>query len=209
MVAQENVTSFFRLRAGIPIGLLLVAFPAVHAAAREPDATVAGSISGAPSRFRDETVVYIVDAPAATAPRTHRLDQKGMRFLPHVLVIARGDSVEFLNHDVVDHNIFSPDNEGYNIGIFQHGQTRSYVFETTGPYLQLCNLHQTMLGYIFVTANRYAATVDAEGRFAIPKVPPGTYRLAVWNSHAAAPEQTVAVAAGKTTRASFVLNPMR
>ena len=43
------------------------------------------------------------------------MDQKGMTFDPHILVVTAGDSVNFHNHDKIDHNIFSSEG-GYDLG---------------------------------------------------------------------------------------------
>ena len=56
-----------------------------------------------------------------------------------------------------------------------------------------------------VVASLCAAAVDAKGTFTIKDVPPGTYKLEVWNSHLKAPEKTVTVAAGQTVTESFAL----
>jgi hypothetical protein len=134
------------------------------------------------------------------------MDQKGMKFLPHVLTVTKGDTVNFLNHDGVAHNVYSPDNEGYNLGSFKPGESRKYVFKSAGTYTQLCSIHPEMLGFIFVGQNPYAAAVDKSGRFTIKNVPPGTYRVEVWNPKLKAPGQGVTVVSGKTAEVSFSLH---
>ncbi len=164
-----------------------------------------GKVEATPAKYLEETVVYLKQVPGQYAPRTVSMDQKGMKFIPHVLTITQGDTVEFLNHDKVAHNVFTPDNEGYNLGTFKPEEKRSYAFKSTGVYSQLCSIHPEMLAYIFVGQNPYAAVVDSEGRYSLKDVPPGTYQLAIWNSHLKAPEQSVIVAAGKTANANFSL----
>jgi Polysaccharide lyase family 4, domain II len=113
--------------------------------------------------------------------------------------------VRFLNHDGVAHNVYSPDNEGYNLGSFKPEESRSYVFKSAGVYTQLCSIHPEMLGFIFVGENQYSASVDPEGRFTLKDVPPGTYTIAIWNSHLKAADKTVTVTAGGTAEVSFTL----
>ena len=168
--------------------------------------TVSGRVEAMPAKFLEETVVYLKNVPGSYAPKTESMDQKGMKFIPHVLAVTAGDTVNFLNHDTVAHNVFSPDHEGYNFGTFKPGETRSYTFKSPGVYTQLCSIHPEMLGFIFVGQNPFAAVVDREGRFTIKNVPPGTYELAVWNSHLKAPDKKVTVTAGKTTEGSFSLH---
>ena len=171
----------------------------------EPGA-LTGRVEGLPLRFLGETVVYVRGLPVPpAAPHRVAIDQRGMRFVPHVTVIEQGDTVEFLNHDAVEHNVFTPDNEGFNLGMIKPSTSRQYTFSRAGVYAQLCSVHAEMLAYVFVGENPYQAAVDAQGGFRIDRVPPGTYRVAVWNSHFKAPEQAVAVVEGKATVLTFTL----
>ncbi len=167
---------------------------------------VSGKVEATPAKYLEETVVYLKGASAASAPKTVSMDQKGMKFIPHVLVVTQGDTVNFLNHDSVAHNVYSPDNEGYNLGTFKPGEKRSYTFKSAGAYTQLCSIHPEMLGFIFVGDNVHAAAVGPDGRFVLKDVPPGTYKIAVWNSHLKAPDKTVTVGAGATAEVSFSLH---
>ena len=170
------------------------------------DGTITGKVDVTPAKYLEETVVYLkgVKAPER-APETRSMDQKAMTFIPHVLVISRGDTVNFLNHDNVVHNVYSPDNEGYNLGSFKQDEQRSYKFQKEGAYTQLCSLHPEMLAFIFVAPGPYAAAVDKKGNFTIAHVPPGTYQLAVWNSHLKASDKPVTVAPGQTVTENLSL----
>jgi plastocyanin len=175
--------------------VLLSALASTAAAA---GGTIAGKVEATPAKYLEETVVYLKNGPAAAKPRTVAMDQQNMMFVPHLLVISVGDTVKFLNHDKVVHNVYSPDNEGFNLGSFKQEEERTYTFTKPGPYSQLCSIHPEMLGYVFVATSPYAAAVDKKGNYAIKDVPPGTYTLAVWNSRLKGPEKSVTVAAGQT-----------
>ncbi|HEX9050420.1 MAG TPA: carboxypeptidase regulatory-like domain-containing protein [Anaeromyxobacter sp.] len=162
--------------------------------------TVTGKVGATPAKYLPETVVYLKAVAGTYAPRKHTMDQRGMQFLPHVLPITQGDTVEFLNNDHVAHNVYSPDGEGYNLGTFKQNENASYTFKKTGVYSQLCSIHPEMLAYVFVGQNPYAAAVDSGGRYAIKGVPPGTYQLAVWNAKLKAADRPVTVTAGKSTQ---------
>ena len=138
--------------------------------------TVTGKVDATPPKYLEDTVVYLKKVPGTHTPQTVNLDQKGMRFIPHILLVTVGDTVKFLNHDAVDHNVFTPDNEGYNLGLFKTNETRSFTFKKEGVYTQLCSVHPEMLGFIFVGDNPYAAAVDKTGKFTIKNVPPGPTR---------------------------------
>ena len=168
---------------------------------------VSGTVQATPAKDLTDTIVYLETVPGHYAAKTFDMDQRGMKFEPHILLITKGDTVRFLNHDSVAHNVFSPDHETYDLGTFAEGQTRSHTFDqATGVYTQLCSLHPEMLAYIFVGQNPYAAVVDASGHYAIPDVPPGTYTLAVWNPELKAATQQVTVSGGASATADFSLH---
>jgi plastocyanin len=191
-------------RAGVAIVAAWLALTCVPAWAAE--GTISGKVEATPAKYLEETVVYVKQAPGSHAPRTLQLDQKNKAFVPHVLVVTQGDTVEFLNHDTIAHNVFSPDHETYNLGTFKPNEKRTYTFKNTGAYTQLCSLHPEMLGYVFVGQNPYASVVDKAGHFTIRDVPAGSYELEVWNSNLKAAPKRVTVAAGGTAEVSFTLH---
>ena len=126
--------------------------------------------------------------------------------MPHVLAISFGDTVEYLNREHVSHNVYSPDHEGYNLGVWDYGQERTYHFDKhTGAYEQKCWVHPTMKAWVYVNQNPYEATLNQDGTYTIKGVPPGHYTLAVWNSHLQAAAQKIDVKAGHTTVVDFNL----
>jgi plastocyanin len=188
----------------LPATLLALALAPALAAA---GGTVAGKVDVTPARFQDETVVYLKAVPGKRPPARHAMDQNGMKFVPFVLTVTKGDAVEFLNNDGVEHEVFSPDGERFNLGKFLFGDKRAYTFERPGLYEIKCSLHPMMQAWVFVGENPYAAALDRKGRFRIEDVPAGTYQLALWNAHVKAPERTVTVADGQTVEQTFSLKP--
>lgn len=170
--------------------------------------TLTGKVEVLPVRFLGETVVFLRDAKVAATPpaaKTVPIDQKGLKFIPHVVAINAGDTVEFLNHDAVEHNVFTPDNEGFNLGMIKPSGAGRYTFDRPGTYTQLCSVHPEMLAYVFVGTNPYHVAVDANGAWRLEHVPAGTWRVAVWNSHLTAPDVSVTVVDGKSVDVSFRL----
>ncbi len=188
------------------LGQLLVAslLFAAPGLARAAGGTITGKVDVTPPKYTEETVVYLKQVAGQYPHKTATMDQKGMRFLPHVLAITVGDTVNFANHDAVAHNVFSPEG-GYNLGTFGPNESRTHVFAKTGTFTQLCSIHPEMLAFIFVGQNPYSATVDKAGTYTITDVPPGTYQIAVWNSHGKAADQSVTVAEGKTVKVNFLV----
>jgi plastocyanin len=187
-----------------PLAWLALAILALPAPALAAGGSVSGKVDVTPAKYQAETVVYLEEVPGQFPAQTANVDQKGMKFIPHVLVVKVGDTVNFLNHDTVDHNVYSPDLDAFNLGSFPPNQTRSHAFaKKTGAYTLLCSIHPEMLGFIYVNKNPFAAAVDETGHFTIKDVPPGTYKISLWNSHAKAPTQSVTVTAGKAAEVNF------
>jgi plastocyanin len=168
-------------------------------------ATVTGASSNA------DVVVYLQQATGTFAPppKAAQMDQKQMQFIPHVLPILAGTKVDFLNSDPTPHNVFSPDNEKYNLGTWPQGQMKDYTFTkcTKFPcvYTQLCRVHPEMEGYVVVLQNPYFAVTDKAGHYQIEGVPPGSYTVAVWHTKARAQPKPVVVDAAKPTTVDFTL----
>lgn len=142
---------------------------------------LAGEITGkvAVSKGGGGILVYVVKAEGSfPAPdKVTLLDQKHMEFIPFVVPLLAGGTLEFKNSDKVAHNVFSPDGAGYNLGTFPPGETRKQVFKDVGIYTQLCSLHPEMEGYVVVLQNPYFAMTKADGTFAIKGVPDGDYQV--------------------------------
>jgi plastocyanin len=185
------------------LALSLAAAALLPAAALAAGGTISGKVEATPPKYLAETVVYLKEVVGPYKARTVTMDQKNMKFVPHLLTITAGDTVHFLNSDGVDHNVYSPDGDAYNLGMIKANGTGDHVFAKTGSYTQLCSVHPEMLAYVFVGQNPDAAAVDDKGHFKIEGVPPGTYKLSVWNTKLKAADQTVTVEAGKAVEASF------
>ena len=168
-------------------------------------AIISGKVESTPPKYLADTVVYVKDAPGGAAPKTASMDQKGMKFIPRIFLATAGDTVRFLNHDGVDHNVYSPDNEGYNLGMIHQDAGGEYRFARPGVYTQLCSVHPEMIAWVFVGQNPYSAVVGKDGRFKIEGVPAGTWKVGVWNPQLKAADQAVTVAAGKTAETSFAI----
>jgi plastocyanin len=160
---------------------------------------------------RKKSVVYLETAPQpafeAPVPGRAVLDQRNETFVPHVLAVTVGSTVDFPNSDRVYHNVFSLSKvKRFDLGRYPRGQSRSVRFEQPGVVRVFCEIHSHMSAFILVFAHRYFATTDADGRYRIDGVPPGTYTLAVWNDGAVRDRKEVRVgAAGEAIEQDFVV----
>jgi plastocyanin len=170
----------------------------------------AGTIEGKASP--GNSVVYVDAIAGKTFPVPSAkpvMDQKGLVFNPHVLVVQQGTTVEFLNSDNVQHNVFWPSisgnkKEGHNMGTWPKGEKRSFTFSTPGVVPLLCHVHPEMAGYIVVSPTPYFAETDASGNYKIENVPDGKYNVAAW--HEGMKAQTKPVDVAGTGKADFTLS---
>ena len=134
-------------------------------------------------------VVYAADgAPAETAPQAHAvIRQQHLKFMPQVLPVVKGTTVDFVNQDSTAHNIFSPEEaEPFDLGTFGEG-IRSHLFRTPGPHVILCNVHLEMVAWVLVLPTAAFAAVAPDGSFALA-LPPGRHKLVLWRPRM--PEQS-------------------
>ena len=102
------------------------------------------------------------------------LDQRNMAFIPRLLVVPVGTTVEMPNSDRVFHNVFSYHNgKRFDLGLYPAGTRKVVTFDQPGVSRIFCNIHPTMAAYVVaVPSSRYAVT-DADGRFVIDGVDAG------------------------------------
>lgn len=150
---------------------------------------------------RRPSVVYLESAPQGafeTPPPGHAvLDQRNESFVPPVVAITVGSTVDFPNSDRVYHNVFSLSKpRRFDLGRYPRGQSRSVSFDRPGVVRVFCEIHSHMSAYILVFAHRFFALTDAEGRYRLAGIPPGGYTLALWNDGAVRARREVRVEAG-------------
>jgi plastocyanin len=170
---------------------------------------ISGSVKSG-SAVAPDAVVYIERAPGTFKPSgPAQMDQRSMKFIPHVLPVLLGTTVKFLNSDPTQHNVFSPDHEKYNLGTWPQGQTKEYVFDKCAKapcnYVQLCRIHPEMEAYIVVLQNPYFAVADAQGQYHIDNVPAGSYSLGVWAPKGKAPAKAIIADGTKPLTEDFAL----
>ncbi len=123
---------------------------------------------------------------AASVPAMHAvLQQKDKTFVPHLLVVTKGSTVEFPNRDPWFHNVFSLFNgKRFDLGLYEAGTTRTVHFDREGISYIFCNIHPEMSAVVVVLPSQYFAVPDKQGDFSIAAVPAGRYVLHVWNENA-------------------------
>ena len=167
--------------------------PAAAPAAESPRATtVKGSVNGGGAIGPGAAVLWLtrVGGPTPTPHRSRRprvMNQASKAFVPHVLAVAVGETVAFRNDDPYFHNVFSlSPGQGFDTGLYSAGGVYNKTFTRPGPVELLCNIHASMVGYIYVVNSAYYTQPRANGTFVIRNVPPGSYELHAWHESAAA-----------------------
>jgi len=163
--------------------------------------TVSGTVSGGGAAGPGGAVVTLRRVDGWTpkpAPLNKPLLQKEKRFLPHVLAVPVGSSVNFRNEDALFHNVFSLSRAAkFDTGLRKAGEEAAIKFDKPGVVELLCNIHATMIGYLVVVDTPWYAVTDGSGAFQIKTVPPGEYEAAVWHENSSAPlKRKITVAEG-------------
>jgi plastocyanin len=153
---------------------------------------------------RRRSVVYFESAPRAAfegnVDRRARLDQRNETFVPHVLAITAGTTVDFPNSDPTYHNVFSLSRtKSFDLGRYAEGHSKSILFDTPGIVRVFCDIHSHMNAWILVFAHRFFAMTDDDGRYRIEGIPAGVYNVRVWNEAVGADPQSVTIERGMTS----------
>jgi plastocyanin len=153
------------------------------------------------------------------APIDTRMDQVDLAFAPAVLVVPVGSRIAFPNSDVVSHQVysFSPAKR-FQLPLYRGKPYPPVTFDVPGLVTVGCNIHDNMLGYVFVTDAPYYGQTSAAGAWSSAALPPGNYAVSIWHPRLRNPGkpvvQNVNVAAADTRselllRVSEPLRPER
>jgi plastocyanin len=158
---------------------------------------------------RRQSVVYFEDIPAdpgPPAPSRARMHQTNETFVPHLLAVTAGSTVDFPNDDRTYHNVFSlSKTKQFDLGRYATGRSKFVVFDRPGIVRVFCDIHSHMNAFILVFVHRYFAVTDDDGRYRIDQVPPGTYRVTAWYEGIAIETQRVTITAGAAADLDFRL----
>jgi plastocyanin len=149
----------------------------------------------------------VVSAPGAKGASKAKavIDQKGCKFVPHVVVMQPGE-LEIKNSDDILHNIhtYSTANPSINKAQPKFKKTMTEKFEKPEVIKVTCDVHSWMLGWVAVVPGP-AAVTDKDGVAKIENVPAGKQKIEVWHETLGKQEKEVEVKAGQVTKVSFEL----
>ncbi len=163
---------------------------------------------GRPDLLR--SVVFLESAPRGafeTSEGGHAvMDQRNETFVPHVLAITTGTTVDFPNSDKFYHNVFSLSKpRAFDLGRYAAGNSRPVRFDRPGIVRVFCDIHSHMSAFILVFGHPFFAMTDAEGRYRIENVPPGTYGVIAWNEGTSSDARPITVPDGGVAELDFTL----
>jgi len=180
---------------GVAVGLTLALVSVVKAN------EIKGKVSVQGIKSAENIAVYVDVIPDKKfdAPKDPVVvDQRKMAFVPHVVAVQQGTTVEFVNSDSVGHNVYWPSISGnkklaHNLGTWPKGEKKPFQFNDVGVASLLCNVHPEMSGYVVVTPTPYFAVTDKDGNFEIKNIPAGKYTLKTWSEDGKPTTQAVDV----------------
>lgn len=163
------------------------------------------SVQGIKSAENITVYVDVIADKKFDSPKDHVVvDQRKMAFLPHVVAVQQGTTVDFLNSDPVGHNVYWPSISGnkklsHNLGTWPQGEKKPFQFNDLGTASLLCNVHPEMSGYVVVVPTPYFAVTDKDGNFEIKNIPAGKYTLKTWSEDGKPTTQAVDASAATAT----------
>jgi plastocyanin len=168
---------------------------------------IKGKVSVQGIKTAENIAVYldVIADKKFDAPKEHIvIDQRKMAFLPHVVAVQQGTTVDFLNSDPVGHNVYWPSVSGnkklsHNMGTWPKGDKKPFQFNDLGTASLLCNVHPEMSGYVVVVPTPYFAVTDKDGNFEIKNIPAGKYTLKTWSEDGKPVTQAVDVSGATAT----------
>jgi plastocyanin len=130
-----------------------------------------------------DAVLTLQGPPGKAALATKAdMDQRSKEFAPHVMAVHTGTNVTFPNSDNIRHQVysFSPAKR-FELRLYEGTPTAPLLFDKAGIVVLGCNIHDWMLGYIYVTEDPWFATSDAKGQITFADLPAGHYNVTLWH----------------------------
>ena len=198
-------------------GAALVAILTAAVVRLSPAQTATGRVDAVVSDDRGKPVADAVVSvtspvapPAAPPAAPAVMDQQNKEFVPHVLTVAVGTPVAFPNRDNIRHHVYSFSSaKRFELPLYIGTPAAPVVFDRPGVVVLGCNIHDWMVGYVYVAGTPYFAKTGLDGRARVGALPPGTYEARVWHPRMKGdPEKTsqpIAVTAGEPDHLTFVV----
>jgi plastocyanin len=143
-------------------------------------------LSDARGRPVEDAVVGVAplqgSGPAPPPPTTKVIDQKHETFVPYLEVFRPGDRVQFRNSDPTRHHVYSfAAAKSFEFVLAPGESSAPLDLDKTGDIAVGCNIHDSMIAYLYVSDAPWLARSGADGLAHVGGLPPGAYRVSVWH----------------------------
>jgi hypothetical protein len=135
------------------------------------------------------------------------LDQRGCQFMPRVIAIRAGQTLQVRNSDPVSHNIHPMPKNNRDWNQQQPPESADLQRRFVRPEVMIpvkCNVHNWMRSYIGVMEHPYFAVTGKDGEFEIKDLPPGEYTIAAWHESLGEATQTISLQQKQAAETKFV-----
>jgi plastocyanin len=182
-----NAAAHMAWRAGFAASAALAALCTVMVAWSGRAAAADISVSVLDSAGHGVAGMVIIAESDSTRPEKHTartaiMDQQHMQFVPRILVIQTGTAVDFPNSDQIKHQVYSfSAPKTFKLSLYAGHKYPPIVFDRPGLVTLGCNIHDGMIGYIYVTDSPFFGRSDDAGLLQLHGLPAGNYTLKAWH----------------------------
>jgi plastocyanin len=165
--------------------LTFFAFAAIPAWSASIEATVKDAKGAA----LEDAVVWARPKGAALprAARDAAVEQINKTFVPLVTIVQTGTPVRFPNRDEIRHHVYSFSSaKVFELKLYAGTPMAPVVFDKPGEVVLGCNIHDHMIGYVFVVDSPFYGKTGMGGTAKIDNVPAGEYDVHTWHYSQAA-----------------------
>jgi plastocyanin len=171
-----------------------------------PGRTVELPAARRPSEFQNVVVFLDSDAAEPSEPTRVTIRQTHEEFLPHLVAVTAGSTVDFPNDDLVFHNVFSLSHGAtFDLGRYPKNASKSRTFSEPGIIKVFCHLHSHMSAIVRVFPHPHFVVPDDRGQFTLEGLPAGKHVIAAWHERVGIVRHEVTVADGGVTETTFSL----
>lgn len=133
----------------------------------------------------DAVVTVVPDAPTSprpASPATRTIDQASLVFIPYIEIFRPGDRVVFRNSDATRHHVYSFSKVKAFEFVLRPGESSPpLALDTPGVIAAGCNIHDSMITYLFVSDAPWIARSGVDGKVTLAGVPRGSFRVQAWH----------------------------